>query len=259
MTDFAKMTVEAISRYLSEAAPCAEELDTLSKDGRAGVRRVLECFYAKRDREAKEQNRLIAMLRFERALWEQGYRYIAGVDEAGRGPLAGPVVAAAVILPENYVLPGLNDSKQVAPARREELFRSITRDALAWSVGFGDVAEIDTINILESSKNAMRRAIQSLRVAPEYVLLDALELSGLPYPQQGIVGGDGLSLSIAAASIVAKVTRDRWMCEVDTLYQGYGFAIHKGYPTAEHREALRKRGSCPLHRKSFFLFRQEEQ
>lgn len=258
LRNFAKMTVEKISCSLSEAAPNGEELIRLSADRRTGARRLAERYLARGERERRESERISAMLSYERAAWENGFITIAGVDEAGRGPLAGPVVAAAVILPENYYLPGLNDSKKVSPAKRGELYLAITKAARAWSVAVGEVAEIDNYNILIASKLAMGRALASLAVAPDFVLLDALELEELPVYQLGIIGGDSLSLSIAAASIIAKVTRDRWMCEIDKLFPGYGFAVHKGYPTALHRQAIAKLGPCPMHRKSFLLLPEEK-
>ncbi|MDW7650454.1 MAG: ribonuclease HII [Bacillota bacterium] len=255
--EFAKMTVEKIARYLSEAAPTVEELGSLSGDRRSGVRKLVERYHNRRENERRERERLAAMSTFENQARVQGYTYIAGVDEVGRGPLAGPVMAAAVILPEDFYLPGVNDSKKLSPARREELYSEITARALAWSVGVGEVAEIDTVNILVASKVAMQRALTSLSLKPDYVLIDAIELDDLPIPQQGIISGDSKSLSIAAASIIAKVTRDRWMCEMDKVFPGYGFADHKGYPTNEHRQAISRLGICPLHRKSFMLLREE--
>lgn len=251
--DFATMTVAAISHFLSNTQPTNDDLQRLSRDRRAGVKRTVERYLSRREMERKEKDRLEAMLGYERSLRNLGYTYIAGVDEAGRGPLAGPVLAGAVILTDDFYLPGLNDSKQVLPPRRVELYREITSRAVAWSIGIGEVAEIDSYNIYVASKMAMFRAISSLAVRPDYVLLDALELEGLECPQRGIVGGDRLSQSVAAASIIAKVTRDRWMCEIDKVYPGYGFAEHKGYATTQHRNALSVLGSCPVHRMSFTL------
>ena len=258
LRNFAKMTVEEICCSLSEAAPSGEELICLSADRRTGARRLAERCLARCESERRERERLAMMFSYERAARENGFSTIAGVDEAGRGPLAGPVMAAAVILPENYYLPGLNDSKKVSPAKREELYLAITKTARAWSVAVGEVAEIDNYNILVASKLAMGRALVSLAVEPDFVLLDALELEGLPVSQLGIVGGDRLSLSIAAASIIAKVTRDRWMCEMDKVFPDYGFAVHKGYPTALHRRAIAELGPCVMHRKSFLLLPEEK-
>ncbi len=194
-----------------------------------------------------------ARLLFERRAWARGYRHVAGVDEAGRGPLAGPVVAAAVILPPGARLPGLDDSKRLAPARRAELAPLIRAVAVAWCVAVVDVDYIDRHNIARAACEAMRRAVAGLAPAPDYLLVDGFPLPGAPFPQQGIVGGDRLSASIAAASVLAKVERDRIMEELALIYPGYGFETHKGYPTAAHREALRRLGPSPVHRRSFRL------
>ncbi len=193
-----------------------------------------------------------SLLRFERELWKQGVQLIAGVDEAGIGPLAGPVIAAAVILPRGYRLRGLNDSKKIASEkRREELAACIKRDAIAWALGRADVREIDLYNIYHAGLLAMRRAVEDLPIAPEHLLVDARRIPACAVPQQGIVHGDALSASIAAASIIAKTTRDEKMRELDSLYPGYGFASHKGYPTAEHIRILKQRGALPVHRRTF--------
>jgi len=208
---------------------------------------------ALRQREAdlKELERLAAMHTLENEARRQGYTLIAGVDEAGRGPLAGPVVAAAVILPEKACLPGLNDSKLLSPAKREALYGEITRQAVSWATGSGTVTEIDELNILQATRLAMWRAVTALKVKPDMCLLDALRLEALDCPQQPIICGDRLSASVAAASVIAKVTRDALMLEMDSIYPGYGFARHKGYPTPEHYRFLAEKGCCPLHRKSF--------
>jgi ribonuclease HII len=176
---------------------------------------------------------------------------VAGVDEAGRGPLAGPVVAAAVILPPDRRIAGLDDSKVLSPEDRERFYGEITRRALAVGVGQADAATIDRVNVLEATRLAMRQALAQLAPEPELVLTDFVHLPGLPYPQRGLVGGDRRSASVAAASIVAKVTRDRLMVEADAQFPLYGFARHKGYATAEHLAALLRHGPCPLHRRRF--------
>lgn len=197
---------------------------------------------------------------FETGAWARGARAVAGLDEAGRGPLAGPVVAAAVILDPGRPIPGVADSKTLSPARREHLFGEIHRTARAVGVGFASHAEIDRVNILQATLRAMTRAVANLSAGagaapgqgvPDYLLIDALRLPDVALPQEGIVRGDGRSVSIAAASIVAKVTRDRLMVAIDRRYPGYGFAIHKGYPTAAHRRAIDRLGPCPVHRRSF--------
>lgn len=253
----AKMTVAALCRYLNENEVSAEELNHLSKDERAGVRHAVARAFALRETGRRERERLESMLSYERQAQKKGYTYIAGVDEAGRGPLAGPVIAAAVILPAEIWLPGLNDSKLLTPGKREKLFQEITARAVAWSIGHGDVSEIDEINILQATRLAMYRALASLSIKPDFILLDALQVDGFASPQQAIIGGDRLSQSVAAASIVAKVTRDRLTLAMDRAFPGYGFAKHKGYATPEHRQALAELGACPLHRKSF-LCRSEE-
>ncbi len=191
----------------------------------------------------------------EMALLKQGYCFIAGLDEAGRGCLAGPVVAAAVILPLEEdclsIFVGVRDSKQLLPHARESLYQVIMQHAVAVAVGFGSVALIDERNILQATKYAMRAAIAELSTAPQALLLDALLLSDISLPQRSIIKGDASCLSIAAASIVAKVTRDRLMLELHELYPTYGFAQHKGYGTEAHLAALHEHGACPIHRRSF--------
>jgi ribonuclease HII len=177
--------------------------------------------------------------------------YVAGVDEAGRGPLAGPVVAAAVILDPDDPVPGLRDSKQLSPARRETLYVEITRKAIAWAVGRAGVEEIDRLNILQASLLAMRRAVLLLDPAPGRVLVDGTHCPRMDCPVEAIIGGDGTVAAISAASIIAKVTRDREMVELDRCYPGYGLAKHKGYPSREHLEALQRLGVTPLHRRSY--------
>jgi len=191
----------------------------------------------------------------EMALLEQGYCFIAGLDEAGRGCLAGPVVAAAVILPLEEdclsIFVGVRDSKQLLPRARESLYQVIMQHAVAVAVGFGSVELIDERNILQATKYAMRAAIAQLSTAPQALLLDALMLSDISLPQRSIIKGDASCLSIAAASIVAKVTRDRLMLQLHELYPAYGFAQHKGYGTEAHLAALHEHGACPIHRRSF--------
>ena len=205
----------------------------------------------KQERIEKQKTRLEEMLQFERELWSAGRKYIAGVDEVGRGPLAGPVVTAAVILPEDFCLIGVDDSKKLSPKRREELFEQIKEAAVCWAIGRREPDRIDEINILEATKEAMTDAIHALPQRPDHVLIDAVNLPGLEIPQTSIIKGDARSVSIAAASILAKVTRDREMVEMDEVYPGYAFASNKGYGTAAHYEGLAKLGPCPIHRRSF--------
>jgi len=188
---------------------------------------------------------------FEVLAMRTGYARIAGIDEAGRGPLAGPVVAAAVILPDAADLPGIDDSKKLTAAVRERLFDLINEHALAVGVGIGDHELIDRVNILQATLAAMRQAVQSLSQPPDYLLIDGTSGISLPIPQKTIKKGDSASISIAAASIIAKVTRDRMMVELDSRYPQYGFAAHKGYGCASHMAAIAAHGPCDIHRKTF--------
>ncbi len=188
---------------------------------------------------------------YENECWQSGYRYVCGVDEAGRGPLAGPVVAAAVILPQNYWLEKINDSKKINVTLREKLFDEIYQTALAVSVGIVSPEEIDRINILQATLCAMQKAVERLSVQPDVVLVDGRDAPELSVPCKAIIKGDSLSFTIAAASIIAKVTRDRMMQQYDLQYPQYGFAKHKGYGTRDHRERIMRFGASPIHRKSF--------
>jgi ribonuclease HII len=191
-------------------------------------------------------------LRFENLLRRTGVELIAGIDEAGRGPLAGPVVAAAVILPLGFRLAEIDDSKKLSTELREELFAALTaRSDICWAVGVVEHDEIDRININRASHQAMRRAVEALATTPHHALIDGRPVRPFPVPHTAIVKGDGQSKSIAAASILAKVTRDRMMIEVDSLYPSYGFAQHKGYATPLHLARLQAHGPCPIHRKTF--------
>lgn len=199
----------------------------------------------------KEQERLKHMLEIEDDLYLKGYKLICGVDEAGRGPLCGPVVAAAVILKPDDMIEGVNDSKKISPKKREELYEVIMNKALAVGVGIKDVDVIEKVNILNATKLAMKEAIENLKVRPEYVLIDGNQMIDIDIKAQTVVSGDAKSESIAAASIIAKVTRDRMLIEYDKKYPEYGFKNHKGYGTKAHIEAIKKYGLTPIHRKSF--------
>lgn len=188
---------------------------------------------------------------YEHRAWEEGYEVICGVDEAGRGPLAGPVCAAAVILPRDLEIEGLNDSKKLTDKRRRALYDVITKEAVAYGIAFATEQEIDEINILQATFLAMRRAMEQLSVRPSLALIDGNRETDFGLPVKTIVKGDSLSANIAAASILAKVTRDTFMEEQDKLYSQYGFAVHKGYGTKAHYEALRQYGACPIHRRTF--------
>src|SRR6218665_793301 len=227
-------------------------LEALEADTRQGARTLARRLRTQQGKNRAEGQRLRHLLRYETELWEQGHTHIAGVDEAGRGPLAGPVVAAAAILPRGWKLEGLDDSKKIGDeARREELAEAIKRGAVAWAVGSAEAEEIDRLNIRRASLLAMHRAIQALGGQPDYVLLDAFTIPECTLPQRGSIKGDALSLSIAAASVLAKTARDRTMRELDVRYPGYGLADHKGYPTASHVQAIRERGVLPIPRRTF--------
>lgn len=220
------------------------------EDERAGVQKLLAQYKRKLQAFAKEQERLENMLQFERQYGTE-FHCICGIDEAGRGPFAGPVVAGAVILPPGLKIEGLNDSKQVSAKRREELFEEINEKAISVGIGMSSPARIDEINILQATYEAMQHAVEDLDVVPDLLLNDAVTIPQIPIKQVGIVKGDARSLSIAAASIMAKVTRDRLMVEYAELYPQYGFEKNKGYGSAEHRTALKEHGPCPIHRATF--------
>ncbi len=191
-------------------------------------------------------------LEHEEAMWREGLRCVAGLDEAGRGPLAGPVVAAAVVLPQGFVLPGLDDSKKLRPEQRQGLYEALVSDSrVAWGCGQAAVEEIDRLNILRASWLAMERALEGLPRSPDCVLVDGLAVPVLRYRQWALVGGDGISLSIAAASVIAKVARDEIMIELSRRHPGYGFEWHKGYGTKKHLACLARLGPCAVHRRSF--------
>lgn len=222
----------------------------LMADTRAAVRKMGEKLQSNIRLQALETSRLQAM-RANDELFSSNARVVCGVDEAGRGPLAGPVVAGAVILPPDYMPWGLNDSKKVPELRREALYEDITTNALAWGVGIVYPPRIDEINILEATREAMLEAIKALESTPDFILLDAVEFKDSTLPHKGIIKGDEKCLSIAAASILAKVTRDRMMKDLAKAYPQYGFDIHKGYGTAMHYEALKRHGLTAHHRRSF--------
>lgn len=201
----------------------------------------------------QEAERLYAMYKLEHQLLAAGYRRIAGVDEAGRGPLAGPVVAAAAVIPPGTFIVHLNDSKKLTAKQRELVYEQLLAAKIPYGLGQASVEEIDRLNILNASRLAMMRAVRNLPVKPDFLLIDGHAWSGIDLHHRGVVGGDACSLSIAAASVLAKVTRDRLMIQLDQAFPGYGFAKHKGYPTAEHYSALARLGPCPIHRRSFNL------
>ena len=231
-------------------------LRQLQRDPRTGARRLYRILAKRYDDQKKERNRLDAMLHFERLLWKAGIQHIAGVDEVGMGPLAGPVVAAAVVFPPGVEIDGIDDSKALDEETRERLDLEIRRCASAIAIGLVEVDEIDRINIYHAGIRAMQLALQTLAIAPQHILVDSRTIPGFTQPQNSFDKGDGINFSIASASIVAKVYRDRLMTKLDVKYPGYGFANHKGYATPEHQRAIRELGPCPLHRRSFDYIRE---
>ena len=244
-------TIKEIKEQLASIQRLDDPLLTeLEQDSRSGVIQAI----AKRKREIQkrldEDERLEAMLAYEKECYARGMELIAGVDEVGRGPLAGPVVAAAVILPKACKIPGLNDSKKIPKSKHKEIYEVVLQNAIAIGIGVKDNQVIDQVNIYEATKLAMMEAIGQLDPQPQHLLIDAMKLD-LPIPQTSIIKGDANSLSIAAASIVAKVTRDQMMEEFDREYPGYDFAQNAGYGTAKHLAGLDKLGVTPIHRRSF--------
>lgn len=224
--------------------------EELILDGRAGVQAAISKRKRELQKQVDEDLRLEKMLAYEKELYTQGIHLIAGVDEVGRGPLAGPVVAAAVILPKACKIPGLNDSKKIPKAKHKEIYEAVLQNAIAIGVGVKDNHVIDQVNIYEATKLAMMEAIGQLEPQPQHLLIDAMKLD-LPISQTSIIKGDANSLSIAAASIVAKVTRDQMMEDFDREYPGYDFAQNAGYGTAKHLAGLDQLGVTPIHRRSF--------
>ena len=224
--------------------------EELILDGRAGVQAAISKRKRELQKQVDEDLRLEKMLAYEKELYTQGIQLIAGVDEVGRGPLAGPVVAATVILPKACKIPGLNDSKKIPKSKHKEIYEAVLQNAVAIGIGIKDNQVIDQVNIYEATKLAMMEAIGQLEPQPQHLLIDAMRLD-LPISQTSIIKGDANSLSIAAASIVAKVTRDQMMEDLDQLYPGYDFAQNAGYGTANHLAGLHKLGVTPIHRRSF--------
>ena len=243
---------------IKEVKECLATIDRLDHplfeeliaDGRAGVQAAISKRKRELQKQVEEDLRLEKMLAYEKELYAQGIQLIAGVDEVGRGPLAGPVVAAAVILPENCKIPGLNDSKKIPKSKHQAIYQAVLDQALSVGVGVKDNQVIDQVNIYEATKLAMLEAIQELDQQPQHLLIDAMKLD-LPISQTSIIKGDANSLSIAAASIVAKVTRDQMMAAYDQEYPGYDFGQNSGYGTTKHLEGLEKHGVTPIHRRSF--------
>jgi ribonuclease HII len=253
MSRVEELSIEEIrKRYLDQDVPVSAQILTrLQKDKREGVKKLHAVLKKRFEKQRDERQRMDAMRYFEKLLWKSGIKDIAGVDEAGMAPLAGPVVAAAVMFPPDTEIEGINDSKQLDAPTRERLAVEIRAKASGVAVGIVSVEEIDAVNIYHAGLLAMRRAVEGLPRAPQHVLVDARTVPGIPMPQNAFNKGDGLNFSIAAASIIAKTTRDAIMDELDKRYPGYGLASHKGYPVPEHKAAILKLGVTDIHRMSF--------
>ena len=245
------MSIKEIERALDHIE---DDMDALLKqctlDPRKGVQQLVQRWHKRYDKKKAEEEQYQYLLTYENRIWAQGFDAIAGIDEVGRGPLAGPVVAAAVVLPREAALQGINDSKKLSEAKREGFFQAIQNQALDIGIGIIHAEEIDEINIYEATKKAMIAALNNLKKLPEYLLIDAMKIA-VPIPQESIIKGDASSASIAAASIVAKVTRDRMMREYGEQFPQFGFSNNMGYGTKEHLDALRISGPISIHRKSF--------
>lgn len=248
-----KLTIKKLEALTGDM-PISEAIQflyNLRDEGSSNTEKLIMKFEKRKAAEEKEFERFTNMCRYEAAAYSAGKKCIAGIDEAGRGPLAGPVVAACVVLPEKVFIKGLNDSKKLSPAQRDNLFDEIKEKAVTYGIGVVDEKVIDEVNILNATKIAMVEAIKGLKGFPDLLLIDAVKLEHVPVEQIPIIKGDSLSISIAAASILAKVTRDRMIDELDEFFPMYGFKKHKGYGTEEHINAIRKYGICPIHRISF--------
>jgi len=228
-----------------------KEIAILKKDKRKGVKLLIQSFEKKKQKEIELEEQFLKMCNYENRGYANGCQFIAGTDEAGRGPLAGPVVAAAVILPSNFKLLGLNDSKQLNEKTRNDFFTIIRQEAVSYGISAISSQQIDKINIYEAAKLAMRDALNQLRPAPHHVLIDAVNLTDLPCPSESIIKGDEKSISIAAASILAKVTRDKMMQQIHNEYPAYDFKSNMGYGTKHHLQSINDHGISPYHRKSF--------
>ncbi len=255
---FSDLSIEEIrAQFLHGNQPVtAQFLTKLSRDPRQGVRKMRDLLRKRFEKERAERVRIQNMLNFERLLWKSGVHGIAGVDEVGVGPLAGPVVAAAVVFPPGTELLGIDDSKKLDSEQRARLAPLIRKRATAVGLGWAEVDEIDHLNIYQAGLLAMRRAVKALPAAPEHLLIDARTIPEIAIPQSAFNKGDGINFSIAAASIIAKTHRDGLMEGFEHQYPGYGFAQHKGYGTAEHQDAIRRLGPCPIHRLSFPFIRE---
>lgn len=246
-----QQTVAEIKQYLKENKVSSQKLTELKQDMRKGVQLAIKQYERRLQKQRAMELAFQEMMVYEQAQYEQGKMYIAGIDEVGRGPLAGPVVAAAVILPKDFQLLGMTDSKQLSKAKREYYYEQIKKEAIAYTIGVINNDEIDQINIYQASIKAMEHAVQKLDPAPDHLLIDAVKLPGVTCSSESIVKGDQKSLSIAAASIIAKVTRDQMMTKLHKELPAYQFNKNQGYGTREHLDALKQFGPSPYHRKSF--------
>lgn len=249
-TEFEKLTVKEVKSLLTGEV-AFEDLMWAQEDSRTSVQKLASAYVMKQKKNLLEQQRIEKLYSFEDIYYADGLYKVAGIDEVGRGPIAGPVTVAAVILPPHMFLPGINDSKKLSPKKREELYTLITENAVAWSCISYDREVIDKLNIYNATRKAMYACISKLKIGAEAVLVDAMPLPELVIPHRSIIKGDSKSISIAAASIIAKVTRDHYMESLEKEYPGFGFAVHKGYYTELHKEAIKNLGITPLHRRSF--------
>lgn len=244
------MKINEVKELLA-GAPTAEQLAELKADQRSGVQKLLAAYYKRLEKAALERERFAKMLTYEKQYYAQGVRYVAGVDEAGRGPLAGPLVIAAVILPQEVFIAGLNDSKQLSAAKRDALYDEIIAKAVAIEVNIVSVSNIDKYNIYTATQRGMAEVLEHLPVQPQVALIDAMPVEAKGMETNSIIHGDALSASIAAASIIAKVTRDRIMERLDVLFPAYGFASNKGYGSGAHMQAIAEHGATRWHRRSY--------
>ena len=244
------MKISEVKELLA-AAPTPEQIAMLQADERSGVKKLLAAYYKRLEKAALEQARFESMLTYEKEYYAQGMQYVAGVDEAGRGPLAGPLVIAAVILPQAVFIAGINDSKQLSAAKREQLYDEIIAKAVAIEVNIVSVSNIDKLNIYTATQRGMAEVLEHLPVQPQVALIDAMPVEAKGINTVSIVHGDALSASIAAASIIAKVTRDRIMERLDKLFPAYGFAHNKGYGSGAHMQAIAEFGATKWHRRSY--------
>ena len=244
------MKINEVKELLA-GSPTAEQLAELKADERSGVQKLLAAYYKHLEKDALEKERFAKMLTYEKEYYAQGMRYVAGVDEAGRGPLAGPLVIAAVILPQEVFIAGLNDSKQLSATKRDALYDEIIAKAVAIEVNIVSVSNIDKYNIYTATQRGMAEVLEHLPVQPQVALIDAMPVEAKGMETNSIIHGDALSASIAAASIIAKVTRDRIMERLDVLYPAYGFARNKGYGSGAHMQAIAEHGATRWHRRSY--------